>query len=82
MTQYKVFDSTVSIYEAGRFTNDEGKEVDFNAGIKIGTPDMLKPAKISARALTALYFLIQQNKDIQAILKARCEEETNKEMRF
>ena len=73
--KFPVFDSTITFYEGGVFVDENKKSRPFKGGVKIKTPSMEHPTKISARALVGIYFVINDNPDIKDFLRSRVAEE-------
>ena len=73
--KFPVFDSTITFYDGGVYVDENKKAHPFKGGIKIKTPSMEHPTKISARALVGIYFVINDNPDIRDFLRSRVAEE-------
>jgi len=80
--KFTVFDTEIRFIEAGSFENEEHKTVDYPAVIKIKVPTSAEPVRISARSLTALYFLIHDSPELQTLLKQRCAVESRNDKTF
>lgn len=80
---YPVFDSTLRIYESGSLVDQKTNKVKFfDGGIKIKTPAMEKAAKISARALVEIYWLMGNDEQLKTFVRARIAEEKTHETDF
>lgn len=80
---YPLYNATLRVYEGGSFLDDKTNKMrKFDGGIKIKFPFMEKAQKISPRVLSELYWLLANDEELKAFVRARIAEEKSHEHEF